>query len=350
MLTPTEIILRLQNCLPFLTDYFHDELPVTSGSVINGILTITFPSAHGLTVGQQIFINNALIRNRLDTAELTADSTVRFTTNAEHDLTAYTSSTTPGTYPAGLSVIVEYPITGQETLLLDPTEAGVPGSYAFEAKEGTAVPTITGEEYLLEDRAIGVKGAQLIDTVPTTTTITIDLSNVPSVPNGDLVISNIITRPRIAMVADQPRAEALYTKQNSNDAYLFLILADRVPSKSRLNDDDLISLPGSGEKQLSIRQPFSTLVILPTNNDLGAVEAKDFAYDDLFAILSTCLYGWRETGYAGDGQASYNTSYYAHIYDWETRALINYTDGYQNTETVALRDQGFTQTPYLGDL
>lgn len=349
MLTPSQIVLRLQESLPFLTDQFHDELPVTSGLVINGILTVTFPTPHGLTAGDEIFINDVLIRNRINTAELTADNTVRFTTNAEHDLTAYVGNNAGSTYPEGLSVLVEYP-SGQETLLLDPTPAGVPGAYVFEAKEGTAVPTITGEEYLLEDRAIGVRGFKTIDTVPTTTTLTIDLSDVPAIPNGSLVMSNILTNIRVSLIADQARAEKVYTSQGINKAYMFVITEDRTVSKSRSNNDDFPSLPASGEKQLSIRQPFSTLVILPTSDDLGAVTANLFAYGELFTILNMCLYGWSETGYVSDGQASYNTAYYAHTYEWETRALINFTDGYQNTESVALRNQGFTQTPYTGDI
>lgn len=343
MLSPSQIALHLQECLPLLTDRFHDLIPVTSGSVSSGILTLTFPSAHGLTAGRKVMINSALIRNKITSAALTVDNTVRFETESQHDLTAFMEERPGRQWPDGQSVTLELP-SGKVTYNLDPTAAGVPSPTLFEAIEGTPVPPITGSEYLLENRSIGLLGAKEITSTPTTTTITIDLSDVPSIPDGPIIIENIITKVRVAIAVDSKRAEKIYTKKGNGKDYLFVIMEDRDVSQNRGNNDDFKSLPGSSLRLLNVIQNFSTLILMPTANDLGAGSVTEFAYVDLFDILIACLYGWEGSGYTGDGQVEYNTSYYGHAYDWQSRHQIDYTDGFRDKQTVAFRELDTTQT------
>jgi hypothetical protein len=343
MLTPEQICLRLQESLPLLTDRFHDLLPVQASVVSSGILTLIFATAHGLVTEDQIFINSAKIRNRISNAEVTVDGTVSFTTENEHDLTAYMEERPGRVWPGGKSVELELP-TGNVTYNLDPTAAGVPTRYNFEAVEGTPVPAITGEEYLLETRALGVLGSKVITSVPTPTTLTINLVDVPDVPDGPIIMDSILTSIRVSIVADAKRAKKIYTQQAEEKAYMFVIMTDRDVSKSRRNTDDFTSLPESSLKLLNIMQQFSTLVILPTEDDLGAGEVQSWVYSRLFVIMNQCLYGWEKTGYNGDGPGEYNTATYEHVYDWQARAQIDFSDGFINNQTVALRELNTEQT------
>lgn len=343
MITPDEVVTQLQTCLPLLTDRFHDVLPVTSGLVSSGILTITLPAGHGLIVGQQIFIPTALIRNEITAVVVDpGDDSVRYTTLAEHDLTAFMVERPGRQYPEGKTVILEI-ASIQVVVTLDSTAAAIPAINMFEAPDGAPVFIPSGSEFLLENRAVGIVGAKTIDTAGATT-ITVDLSDVPSIPDGALIMDSILTSVRIAMVADADRAEKVYTKQTEPKAYLFVIMGDITPSKNRENDDDFVSLAGSSFRISNLMQEFSTLAILPTDNDLGGGQTKAFAYSDLLLILLRCLYGWQETAFDGAGQSKYNTAAYSHAYDWQSRQQIDFTDGFENTTSVALREIETEQT------
>lgn len=344
MPSPQEIVLQLQDCLPLLTDRFHDVLPVTGAVVSGGILTITFPTAHNLIAGKLIFINQALIRNELTSIVTNADDTVSYFTKDIHDLTAFSSDGHGNTWPDGLSVTLELPGPVQVIVTLVPDTTGVPHETEFVGIEGSPTPTITGNEFLLENRALGVLGFKTIATVPDTLNITIDLSDVPPVPDGPLEMSHILNNIRVSTVSNIQRAQEIYTKQSDPKAYLFVVMLDRTSSKNRENDDDFISLPESSERLLNIRQQFETLVLVPTEDDLGASDTKSFVYTDLFVILLKCLYGWEGTGYISDGEAVYNTGYYAHGFTWEVRQQIDFTSGFENNNTVALREITFKQT------
>lgn len=343
MITPAQVVTQLQTCLPLLTDRFHDVLPVTSGSVSSGILTITLPTGHGITAGQKIFIPSALIRNEITAVFVDpGDDSVRYTTAAEHDLTAFMSERPGRQYPEGLTVILEI-AAAQVVVTLDETAAAVPAKDMFEAPDGAPTFVPDGTQFLLENRSVGIVGQKVVDTAGATT-ITIDLSDVPSIPDGPVIMTNILTSVRIAMVADIERAQEVYTKQAVPKAFLFVIMLDITPSKDRDNNDDFVGLPGSSFRISNLMQEFSTVVILPTDNDLGGGDTKAFAYSDLLIILIRCLYGWQETAFNGAGQSSYNTAAYSHAYDWQSRQQINFTDGFENTTNVALREIVTEQT------
>ena len=342
MLSPDQIVRHLQDCLPLLTDRFHDKLPVTSGSVSSGILTLSFPEEHGMVSGE-IFINRALIKNRIVSVIENSDNTISYITEHEHDLTAYSSLGHGGTWPEGLRVTLSIDDIITEVELV-PDPSSVPHTTEFVGKAGSVVFVPSGDEYLLENRSVGLIGFKTILSVPTPTTLTIDLSDVPPIPDGDIGISDILINVRVAHVSDIQRAEEIYTSQGGGNAWLFVIMLDRVPSKDRANSDDFTSLPGSSLKNLDIEQDFSTVCFVPTSDDLGASSSKSWTYKELFIILGKCLHGWENTGYNGDGQALYTTAYYAQVYGWQSRVRIDFRDGYQNRNTVALRRVEFTQT------
>lgn len=337
IVTPSMIVSQLQECLPKYTDIFYDSVTVTAASVASNVLTLTIPG-HSLQVGNQILINTALIRNKITAVSLTGDDTLRFTTEDVHDLTAFMSERPGNQWPPGASVTIE----NLQIYDLDTTAAGVPSNTMFETIPGYSLPTLSEDEYLLENRSLGAKGFQEIVSV-TTDTITVNLTGVPDIPDGDVIITEILTSIRVSMAPDFERAKKAYTKQSSGKAWLFVIMTDREPSKSRNNTDDAISLPESGIAELNILAGFSTVVFLPTDDQLTGTVSQSLAYSDIFTTLLTCLYTWNGVGYSGDGIAEYNTAYYAHTYDWWVRQRIDYTDGYENDSTVAFRFLDFKQ-------
>lgn len=345
MLTAEQIALQLQEFLPLLTDRFHDTIPVASAVVSSGILTIVFPGPHGLAVDDEVHINDVLIKNRLSAAVLTGDDTIRYTTENEHDLTAFMKERPGRQYPEGKTVTLQLP-AGDTVVTLDPTAAGVPASNMFEGIEGSVQPPITGSEYLIEKRSDGAVGFKTVATVPNDTTITISLADVPPVPDGPLIMSNIVTNIRVTSAADFERAEKVYTSQGEEKDYLFVLMLDRDASKDRVNNDDFVSVPASQLRLLNIRQNFAVVAFSSTVKDLAGVKTKSFVYGDLFRILLQILYGWKDTSYLSDGQTAYNTSYYAHAYNWETRQQVDNRDGFINNKSVALRHLSWEQVVF----
>ena len=99
-------------------------------------------------------------------------------------------------------------------------------------------------------------------------------------------------------------------------------------------------------KLLRMLRNFSTVVFLPTSDDLSGAYAQDLAYSSIYASLLSSLFGFADTNQViqygavptGDGPAEYNTAYYAHTYDWQLPGSITYQDGFLQYPDVAFRD------------
>lgn len=349
MIKPSDIVIQLQKELPVQSSLFHDVITPVSGVVASDILTVN-SVGHGLSVGQQIYFTGVLIRNKITDVVLTSDDTLRFTTEDPHDLTAAMTARITRNWPPGESVDIE----NIQEYSLDETAAGVPATDMFETTSGFSLPVLSGDEYLLENRSLGVNGFQTVATVIDDDNFTVDLTtntDAPSVADGTVILTDIITAIRVGLVPDIQRAKDIYSKQSTNQAWCFVIMTDMEVSKSLNNTDDMVSLPDSTFRELNIEQQFSTLIFLPTDETVAAPGVIDLVYVDVFASLLKSLYGWEGVGYRGGGVAEYNMSFYAQEYEWWFRNRIDFTDGWENTTSVAWKVLDFTQTILeFGDL
>jgi len=339
MITPTEIVRQLKTYLPIFTDRFTELLTVSSASVdLSNIVSVT-AAKHGKTVGQSVIISGGTTRNPLSAAVLD-DDTVKFTTKYDHDL-----------------IRPSKPLDDQ-TLTLDGFGSiwdgvfdiiDVPNRRNFNINlpSGEVVaPSVDESQYLIDTRT-GLAGVQIIATVPTAGSFTIDLTNAPALPPGPIDGLEIISGFRISAAADFKRASAVYSKQDSGDDYLFVIMTDGDISKDRHTlNDGVAGMNSQDMNLLRMLRNFSTVVFISTGDDISGANAQDGAYDEIYAALLSALFGFEQSDQvikygavpSGDGPAEYNTAYYAHTYDWQIPGSITYQDGFLQQPDVAFRD------------
>jgi hypothetical protein len=342
MINPTDIVTHLQAYVPAFTDLFSET--VTGTATANGItVTVTTSSAHGLSVGRKIAIAATGYRNSIASAVDNGDGTIRFETAQEHDLTEPKAYADPTTLRLGGFANSAWNHTF--------TIVSVPNRKFFEVEFPAGesdVPSLTGA-YLLESRTAGVVGVQTVETVPTATSFTFDVSGVPSLPTGEIENIKIITGIRVYGAADFERAQAAYTRLAAGKAALFVIMSDADVSKDRhtLNDGIAAFARSNIGKQI-ILQNFATTVFLPTEKQLAGHTAQNQAYGEVYRALASVLYGFEfddpdtKQPYVcvnnGHGPGVYNSAYYTHVYDWQVPSVVTFENGYNLAPDVAWRD------------
>ena len=341
MITPSEIVRQIKTYLPLFTDRFTELLPVTSATVdASNIVTVLSP-AHGKTPGQSVIVSGGTTRNPLSTSALSADELrVTFTTKYDHDLIRPSQPLDDLTLTlAGFGNvwddvfdIIDVPNRRNFTVLLPDGE--------------TVAPPVDESQYLIDTRT-GLAGVQVIATVPSVGVFTIDLAGVPPLPPGQVDGLSIISGFRVSAAADFKRAQAVYAKQDSGNDYLFVIMTDGDISKDRHTLNDGVAGMNSQDMNLiRMLRNFSTVVFIPTGDDLSGANAQDAAYNEIYAALLSTLFGYEQSDQvikygavpSGDGPAEYNTAYYAHTYDWQIPGSITYQDGFLQQPDVAFRD------------
>lgn len=341
-LTPNEIIFHLQKFLPSITDLFSETIAGTAMSLGN---TVTVASvAHGLSVGGKFVVGGGTFSNTLIDVVDNGDDTVRFETDQEHDLTEPKQFADPTQlFLSGIGA----PWDGLQNII------SIPNRKFFEIAfpEGETVLPALGTGVLIEDRSAGIIGDQEVSTVPDADTLTFDTSDIPSFPTGTINGFEMITRVRIYGAADFKRAKEAYNKQGANELALYVIMSDMVVSKDRNTSNDAIAAYTAQNflKQTNLHN-FSTVVFIPTKDDIAGNAAVQLAYGEVYISLLKVLYGFQfesddcnaaltyVTVSAGHGAGEYNTAYYVHVYDWQRPDVTSFEQGFDLQQSVAFRD------------
>lgn len=353
-LTPAAIVRHLKTYLPRFTSLFTESLTVSAAAISAGnILTIT-ATGHGKSPGQYIVISAGTVRNNL-VSSFYIDPVVEFTTEYPHDLTEpslpnddyYLTMGGFGNVWDGQHEIIGVP--NRYTFQIDkPSGIFTPGGLYFPVPfpivfDDYAQPFDSGQ-YLSE--AIPT-GAYQIATTPDLDTITIDLSSTRSLPIGTVDDIEVISGYRISAAADINRARNVYSKQDQNKAYLFVIMTDTDVSKDRnIYNDAIAELTRKDLLFLRLLQSFSTTVFIPTSEEISGATAQGQAYDEIFKALLYSLYGYSIDGSmyrsiavpAGMGPGEYNSAFYTHVYDWQLPYIINFEDAMPHDTDVAFRN------------
>lgn len=341
-LSPNEIIFHLQKFLPSVTDLFSETIAGTAVSAGN---TVTVSSVgHGLSVGSKFVIGGGTFSNSLISVVDNNDGTVRFETDQEHDLTEPKQfADTKQLRLDGIGA----PWDGLHDII------SIPNRKFFEIAfpDGvTVLPDITNG-LLIEDRSAGIIGEQEVDSVPDVDTFTFNAVNVPLFPTGVINDLSIIKTIRIYGAADFKRATETYNKNKSGDLELYVIMGDMVVSKDRNTSNDAIAAYTAQNflKQTNLHN-FSTIVFIPTKDDIAGNAAVQLAYSEVYTSLLKVLYGFQfesdecdaaltyVTVSAGHGAGEYNTVYYVHVYDWQRPDVTSFEQGFDLQQDVAFRD------------
>jgi len=336
LITPSEITKHLKTYLPVATDRFTETFTVASASMSAlNILTVNVVG-HGKEIGDKVVISGGTVRNPL-TVSAVVDDTVQFTTKYDHDQTKPMLS-------GDTQKLTLDGFTGGDTSWNDDHQIiDVPNRRNFIV-DGSLAPTVDETQYLKENLIIGVYP---IATVPTADSFTIDFSGSPSLPAGAIDGLTVISGFRISAASDFNRAKAVYTKQTTGEAYLFVIMTDGDVSKDRHTfNDGQASFTSQDMHLVRMLRNFSTVVFLPTDDDLSGADAQDLAYDTIYSALIRVLFGFTDEDVVikysavpvGDGPAEYNTAWYAHVYDWQLPTSLTFDDGFLPFGDVAFRD------------
>ena len=339
-LTPNEVVFHLQKFLPSVSSRFSTSIGGTATAL--GLVVTVSSIAHGLIVSSQIVVTGGVFSNLLVSVVDNSDGTVRFETDQEHDLTEPKQFADPTQLTlSGFGNVWD----GAHDIVAIPNRKFFEIAFAV----GETVPPALGTGILDESRSAGILGNQTIDTVPDVDTFTFTVTGVPSLPTGVIQGFGAVSQMRIFGAANFERATDLYNKQVKNEYALFVIMNDVVVSKDRETSNDAI---GAFTTQNFLKQTtlnnFSTVIFIPTKDDIAGNDAQQAAYDEIYKALLRVLYGFQfedadnaltyVTVSVGHGAGEYNTAYYVHVYDWQRPDVISVDQGFNLDPDVAFRD------------
>lgn len=338
----SEIIDNLKKRLPTLTPLFSAVQIITSLTTSAGIATAITATAHSLALNETAVIEGA---------------------QADVAITALTRSGTVGS----LETTTDHDVTnGLKTIIIaGANESEFNGTFNIIQVQNrrnltfTMIdlgPTVATGTLLLVDGESPLRaynGLQTITSVPTTTSFTFSLGFDLLPATGSPQVQSKI---RISGAAQFERALRAYTKQPTNDLWMWVVLGDTVGSKDRNTQDDAITRmsrksQGQDYKQ-SIIQSFSIYVFIPTKNDIAARAARDLS-EDLFVPINNCILFFsfdsglkltRNTAstFVSHGVQIYNAAFYVHAYNYEQVVDLTYNDTVGDDPSVAFRDITFS--------
>jgi hypothetical protein len=323
MFSSATILRHLQTYLPQLTSRFSTNRSCT-GEIIAGdpqTLRLTLAS-HGFSNGSTVSVIGSKIDNGIASVSEYEGSDgvniLRFTTTVPHDLTfGYEDNLTDGEIE--LRGFTDTGLNGYHELY------DVPTKYIFEIAYET-LPILNTNEVLREIWEVGLNDVYTIENV-TSTTFDIILTGKPTFYVGTVPQVSVSNGFRMDVAASFERAEQKYTKQSSNNLYLYIIMGDCISSKDTNIDSDAFQLNTSntGNRQKLINT-FNITVFWNTKNDIGGALAVKEAWTDIFTAILYCMTGKTfetfdkssfVTSFKSHGQAGYNLAYYAHGYEFE---------------------------------
>jgi len=344
MISPEDIVFHLQTFIPRFTNDFSEQIQ-GSASVLGNVVTVQ-ASNHALQDGNNIIVRGSNFQNQLSDVTINADGSTRFITTFDHDLTEPRLA------------------EDQRTLVLDGIAVPWEGAHIIDSVSNrrtfeiltpigeTIEPDITNA-FLIESRSAGVGGLQQVDTTDISS-FTFNLSpDFPTLPTGEIGDIEILKSVRVSGAADLARAEELYTQKsgiNATKPYLFVIMLDADVSKDRHSlNDGVGTFTSQNTMKQTILQNFVVAAFIPTITDVSGFKAQDLAYNDYFTALVNVMFGFQfpdpetQQNYVtvsnGHGPAGdYNSSYYIHVYNWQTPSVITFDNGFNLQPDVAFRD------------
>jgi hypothetical protein len=345
----SDIITQLATKLPALVNNFTTSFSVDSLTLSGTTVTATTSSAHGLAVGKAVIITGA--QTTIDIGTLTRSGIVgTLVTDADHDMTE--------------GVFTEVEIDGA-------SESEFNGTFTLSSVKNrrtvtfimpdSGATTATGSPLLLNGASAlqSYNGLVEVDTVPTTTTFTYEITdstlNTPA--DGTIVVQ---INPRISGAATDERAAESYTKQSTDEAWLYVVLNDMVASKNRnLLIDGTDNIQRTNHFKQYASQTVSLYLFVPTTSEISGRLARDTAEEMLQPICQSILFTkfdsllsegeYNALMFNEHGFHDYNRAYYMHRYTFELSVLFTFDDTVGADEDVAFRDISLTQLLDVGN-
>lgn len=340
-----DVVLRLFERLPALTDKFTDNLNLTTLDA-GGTTTATAKTAtdHNLIVGDLVTITNAPAPVLIDTMDRVG-TIVTVVTLADHDLTEGFQETVI------IENALELEFNGTFKFITNPNRR----TFTYETAD-SGPTSATGAPQLVNGSAFNYGGLRQVASIPDSTTFTFSLPKPISEPASGSPSTTL--GYRISAVATAERAVDVYTKAAINDYWAFVVLGNVFASKSRENTNDAVATQGQNtEWKQQLIQPFSVYVFAPATAGLAARFTRDDMEDialDLFQSLLGVKFdsgltsgAYYRTVFDTHGIWRYDTAVYVHKFSFQTLADLTFGDTVGEDFSVAFRDIDFTMATDL---
>lgn len=341
-----EIIVQLQSVLPQITTLFNNSLVITSITSSGLVATVTTENPHNLKNGKAVAISGS--SSPVVIASIDRVGTiVTVVTSTNHDITEGFNPTIT------ISGANEAEFNGE----FDLKTASNRKTFTFEVTDSGPVSG-TGT-MILEDppEPVGFNGLFVVVSVPSSVTFTYALPIALSeVAIGTILLHSSI---RVTGAVGIERAVQMYTKQEENDLWAFVVLDDALVSKDRTSKNDGISSAGAGgDRRQQLVQNASVFVFAKVSQELSGRETRDLMVD-VRKFLLKALVGVKFDSdltvneglgltYAGDGIESYSGAVYVHRFDFQLLTSITNDDTADPDLNVAFRDINLTMATNLG--
>lgn len=330
-----DIVNQIARVLPTLVDDFTTQIAIDSVTRVGTIATATTTAAHGLVVGKQANITGA--QTPITITDIDRNGMIAtLITDTDHDMTENAG------FNVQISGANEAEFNGTFVLLSVPNRR----TLTFVIDDSGPV-SATGLPLLLNGSSPlqSYNGLKLVEAVPTPTTFEYSVpDNIFTPANGTIIAK---TNPRVSTAVDFDRLVAAYTKQQPDEAWLFVVLGDALASKNRQIDvDSTDNLQIGHYFNQRIIQAVSVYVFLPASGEIGAADARDRCEELLKPICNSIL-GVRFPSLVensnnplmltGHGLQAYNTAFYAHQYAYEATIQLGQSDVFVPEDDVAFR-------------
>lgn len=337
-----EIVTQLATVLPLLsTDRYTESVAIFKLSGDGAVASIQTTVPHGLVIGSPVYITNVAIGTRISSVVLTAN-VATIETVTDHDLTLGW----PPHATITLSGFSDSAFNDTFTLSSVPNRR----KFSIDTVVSLTPPVLTGSEKLLELVPGGFNGTFQVATVVSTFTFTFASTFTGASSGGD-----VVTQIRIAGAVSSGRAQDEYTRQASDDLWLFVTQPDIVSvSKDRRALGDAVSEQGPNTSyELDIIDGFTVWCFVPASTSKAGLEPSDIARDDVLRDLLLSIQRYRPTsGLAhktpsrvilrSHGPAGYDGAVYIHEFVFEIPLRMSGDDTLMLANTVAFRDVDLT--------
>lgn len=339
-----DVILQLTERLPLYTDKFSVDIVVSSITSTGLVATATTTTNHGLSANDAVNIRD--IETPSNILTITRTGTVLYVETVEnHDLT------------------LDY----QQTVeIIGANEAEFNGTFELidvQNRRNFKLTTVdsgatvgTGTIQSIDIAVTKYPGFYAVVDVLSANIFTYALpAAIPVDSNGGGVVS---VGFRISGAASLVRALDSYTKKNSDEYWLFVVLGNVTASKDRNISSDAVAIQSAGtEWKQQIIQPFAIHLFAPASDSLSSRDIRDDMEDMARNLFRSVLnvkfdsYLAQEAHYKtifdGHGFQQYNSAVYIHTFNFQTVSDITFEDTIGEPENVAFRDIDFNMITNL---
>lgn len=350
-LTPSDIVKQLRIYLPWYSSRFVNFLSIESAvTVLPNSIQVVFTNDHNLEIGDVVIAKNMRLLNEVTNAEV-VDEIAQITLSSDPDTTLPKKIYDPKTI--NLTGFSDSEWNGEKTFVdMLNISQGNP-ILKFTPPPTPAIPSGLG--YLAEERPT-FRGLWLVQNIISDTELVMERLDIPSFQTADQVLDNleIYKTSNIVVAPTLERAAEMYTAVSGQDKiWLYVIPDGRRTSRDPHALTDAVAELDDGDSNLISRlMSFSTVVFIDTSNNISAGAALDMVYGEIDDALSSTLFGFKKTSDNNlhavpteDNLALYNTSYYAHYYNWQVLQHRDSSDAFDDPQDFALDKLVYIQHP-----